>query len=219
MTEFFRTCGIGRRRSMVAGNFTGVELKLLIKETSLAELSKLIPNGVEVTRYLRAGRELHKMAVKKDYSPDHMTFINTFEECFKVVRDLGLVNFTTKVHIILHHFSYYMSKTQESLYSSDTSATESTHSGLKNLQKVHNLLSTHNLGSVRQQYRLKRSLMRYNWSNLPFDMREGETSSESTDQAPVVCQEEEDLSNYLQDEVVEEEQSAVCDKQVTLVFF
>ena len=63
---------------MVAGNFTGVELKLLIKETSLAELSKLIPNGVEVTRYLRAGRELHKMAVKKDYSPDHMIFINTF---------------------------------------------------------------------------------------------------------------------------------------------
>ncbi len=204
---------------MVAGNFTGVELKMLIKETSLADLSQLIPNGVEITRYVRSMRELHKMVIKKAYSPDHQTYIDNFEECFKVVWGLGLVTFTTKVHIILHHFSYYMSETQESLYSSDTSATESTHSGLKNLQKVHNLLSTHNLGSPRQQYRLKRSLMRYNWGNLPFDMREGETSSEATDQAPVVPQEEEDLSIYLQDQVVEEEQAAVCDKQVALAFF
>ena len=91
-----------------------------------------------------------------------------------------------------------MRTTQESLYSADTSATESTHSGLKNLQRVHNLLSTHFLGTPGQQYRLKRSLMRYNWGNLPFDMREA--STETPDQAPVEdggTQEQEDLSNYI----------------------
>ena len=34
---------------MIAGNFTGVELKLLVKERSLADLAQLIPNGLEVT--------------------------------------------------------------------------------------------------------------------------------------------------------------------------
>ena len=34
MTEFYGRCGLGRRRRMTAGNFTGVELKLLIKERS-----------------------------------------------------------------------------------------------------------------------------------------------------------------------------------------
>ena len=88
MVEFFLRCGIGRKRSMIAGNFTGVELKLLVKERSLADLAQLIPNGLEVTRYLRSMRELHRMVVKKDYSPDHQTYIDKF----------GLVNFTTKVH-------------------------------------------------------------------------------------------------------------------------
>ena len=71
MTEFYGQCGLGRRRRMTAGNFTGVELKLLIRERSLADLAKLIPNGLEVTRYLRSMRELHRMSVKKEYSPDH----------------------------------------------------------------------------------------------------------------------------------------------------
>ena len=218
MVEFYLRCGIGKKRSMVAGNFTGVELKLLIKERSLADLSELIPNGLEVTRYLRSMRELHRMVVKKEYTPNHQAYIDNFEECFNVVRDTGLVNFTTKVHIIVHHFSYYMRETKESLYSSDTSATESTHSGLKNLQRIHNLISTHFLGTPRQQYRLKRSIMRYNWNNLPFDMRED--SSENTE-APVGAggvQEQEDISIYIQDQVVEEGEAEggekVSDKQV-----
>ena len=135
-----------------------------------------------------------------------------------MVFDLGLVNFTTKVHIIIHHMGYYMRTTKESLYSADTSATESTHSGLKNLQRVHNLLSTHFLGTPGQQYRLKRSLMRYNWGNLPFDMRQ--TSTETTDKAPAEdggSHEQDDLSIYVQDQVEEMEEEAVSDKQVASV--
>ena len=63
MVEFYLRCGIGKKRSMVAGNFTGVELKMLIKERRLADLSELVP---VVTRYLRSMRELHRMVVKKD---------------------------------------------------------------------------------------------------------------------------------------------------------
>ena len=42
--------------------------------------------------------------------------------------------------------------------------------------------------------------MRYNWGNLPFDMRE--ESTDTSDQAPVEegrSQEQEDLSSYAQD--------------------
>ena len=216
MTEFYGRCGIGRRRRMTAGNFTGPELRILIRDRSLADLAKIIPNGMEVTRYLRSMRELHRMVIKKEYSPDHQNYIDNFEECFKVVFDLGLVNFTTKVHICLHHMGYYMRTTQESLYSADTSATESTHSGLMNLQRIHGLLSTHHLGTPDQQKRLKRSIMRYNWGNLPFDMRAREDTADTTDttgQAPAEDdgrQEVEDLSIYVQDQV-DEAEAEVCD--------
>ena len=216
MTEFYGRCGIGRRRRMIAGNFTGPELKIIIRERSLVDLAKIIPNGVEVTRYLRSMRELHRMAVRKEYSQDHQTFINHFEECFRVVFNLGLVNFTTKVHIIIHHMGYYMRTTKESLYSADTSATESSHSGLLNLQRIHGLLSTHNLGTPDQQKRLKRSLMRYNWGNLPFDMRKDTANTPDQDPADAPGQStadddgrQEDISLYQVE--VDEMEAEVCD--------
>lgn len=212
MTEFYGRCGIGRRRRMIAGNFTGVELKMLIKDRSLADLSEIIPNGLVISQYLESLRDLHRMCVKKTYSPDHQTYIDNFEERFKVVKDLGLVNFTTKVHIILHHIPTYMRETGQSLYSADTSCTESTHSGLKTCQTVHNLLSTHNLGTPGQQYRLKRSIMRYNWKNIPFDLRE--PSPGTTGQVPGGVEdrdEQEDLSNYVQDEVEVKDKCEECE--------
>ena len=74
---------------------------------------------------------------------------------------------------------------------------------LQTCQTVQNLLSTHGLGTPGQQYRLKRSIMRYNWNNLPFDLRE--TSPLTTDQPPGAEQEQEqeNLDIYLQDQVEE----------------
>ena len=202
MTAFFRRCGIGRRRSMVAGNFTGVELKMLLREKSLADLAQIIEHGVEVTQYLRSGRELHKMCVKKDYSPDHQDYIDDFETNFKVMRELKMVSFTTKVHIILHHIGFYMSETKLSLYTADASPQESTHSGLMNTQRIHNLLSTHQIGSPGQQLRLKMSLMRHNWKNLSFDLRERQPVSEDHAQPQ---QELEDLDRFIQEAETEAE--------------
>ena len=156
---------------MIGGNFTGVELKILIKEKNLANLAKVVPNGVEITQYLRSLRELHKMCVKKEFSEDYQTYIDTFHERFKVMRDLKLASFTTKSHIILSHIGQYMLHTGQSLYTADTSPTESAHSGFKTCQKAHNMATTHNLGSPGHQLRLKRSMMRFNWNNLPFDLR------------------------------------------------
>ena len=74
---------------------------------------------------------------------------------------------------------------------------------LQTCQTVQNLLSTHGLGTPGQQYRLKRLIMRYNWNNLPFDLRE--TSPLTTDQPPGAEQEQEqeNLDIYLQDQVEE----------------
>ena len=207
MTAFYRRHGIGRRRSQVAGNFTGPELKLLLREESLADLAQIIANGVEITQYLRSLRELHKMVIKKEYSPDHQDYIDNFANRFKVVRELKLVSFTTKCHIILHHMGYYMRETGLSLYTADTSPTESTHSGFKNNQVVHNLLSMHALGSPGQQSRLKRSMMRHNWKNLSFDLRENQPQSENSDSLILPPEEELDLVSYIQAEEEAEEEA------------
>ena len=129
MPTFFLRCGIGKRRTQIGGNFTGGELKMILKEGNLAHLAEIIDHGVEVTQCLRSLRELHKMCVKKTYSEDHEAFIEDYANKFKVMRDLKLMSFTTKSHIILHHISYYMSETGLSLYTADTSPQESTHSG------------------------------------------------------------------------------------------
>ena len=60
-------------------------------------------------------------------------------------------------------------------------------------QKVHNLLSMHQLGSPGQQLRLKRSMMRQNWKNLSFDFQEVQSVSE--DPAPLTLQPQEELED------------------------
>ena len=76
---------------------------------------------------------------------------------------------------------------------------------LQTCQTVHNLPSIHGLGTPGQQYRLKRSIMRYNWNNLPFKRDLRETSPLTTDQPPGAEQEQEqeNLDIYLQDQVGE----------------
>ena len=151
------------------------------------------------------------MVIKKEYTENHQDYIDDSAEKFNVVRDLKLVSFTTKCHIILHHFSYYMRETGLSLYTADTSPTESTHSGFKNNQVVHNLLSMHQLGSPGQQMRLKRSMMRYNWKNLTFDLREKEPELEEPHSLTPQPQEELDLETYiLQEEADDTEEAEVA---------
>ena len=72
------------------------------------------------------------MVVKKQYTKNHQDYIVTFAERFKEVRELKLVSFTVKSHIILHHFGPYMSQMKMSLYTVDTSPQESTHSAYFN---------------------------------------------------------------------------------------
>ena len=214
MVEFYLRAKIGRRRTQIGGNFTGVELKMLLKETALADLADIVPHGVQISQYLRSLRELHKMSVKKQYTENHMDYINTFADRFKVVRDLKLVSFTVKCHIILHHFGPFMSQTKMSLYTADTSPQESTHSGFYNCQRAHGLLTSHDLGSPTHQSRLKRSMLRYNWNNLPFDLRHRQPVSEPEE--PVheeQVAEEEDLHRYIHEE---EEENAGTSEAVTM---
>ena len=87
MTQFYLRAKIGRRRTQIGGNFTGLELKMLLKETSLADLAEIIPNGAVVTQYLRSLRELHKMVFKKQQAHQEPPVLhNSCAERFKEVR-------------------------------------------------------------------------------------------------------------------------------------
>ena len=118
-------------------------------------------------------------------------------------------------HIILHHFGPYMSQTKMSLYTADTSPQESTHSSFHNCQRAHGLLTSHDLGSPTHQSRVKQSMLRYNWNNLPFDLRHRQPVSEP--EGPVheeQVTEEEDLDRYIHEE--EEEENTRTSEAVTM---
>ena len=67
------------------------------------------------SQYLQSLRKLHKMCVKRTFSPDYQDYIDNLEQRFKVVREMKLISFTTKCHIILSHIGVYMTKTRMSL--------------------------------------------------------------------------------------------------------
>ena len=49
---------------MIACNFIGPELKMLLKDRALTNLTQIIANSDLITQYLRSLREHHKMCVR-----------------------------------------------------------------------------------------------------------------------------------------------------------
>ena len=117
MLEFYRRHALKKSGQSAGGKFNGVDIRLILKESSLQELATMLPVEAEpFLNYFRSIKELHSAVVAKEYS---------YSLCEKSVFDYE-VNFwhlheqfslpmTLKVHVILDHYMWYfkeMSMTQ-----------------------------------------------------------------------------------------------------------
>ena len=98
--------------------------------------------------------------------------IQTFRDSFLAVYDLkvdgvkrDLVAATLKVHVAFDHVEQFMDMTVQTMYTADTSPTESTHAALAATQRRHNLQSSHNQGTEKQLKKLTSSIKFQNYRN------------------------------------------------------
>ena len=79
LESYYRKHGLTRSGQGIGGNFNGVDIRVIIKETNLQELSLELPVEAEpFLNYMRAIRELHNAVISSDYS---------YSRCEKAVFD------------------------------------------------------------------------------------------------------------------------------------
>ena len=169
MGDFFMEHGIPPSGDLYGGNFTGVHLNILMTDRALKRLEEVLSpvttSALAVCSYLRSLRALHECCVAKTRRSDYTEIIQSFRDQFDEVYDLRLVSFTNKIHTCYHHIEDYMSSTGRSLYTCDTSCTESSHSRLRKVQETSNLNTRRNVGGKRHIQKLRTSLIMNNVKN------------------------------------------------------
>ena len=76
---------------------------------------------VRAVKYLKSLKVLYSRMVAKTRSDDYRDVIDTFRELFDEMYDIGLVNFTVKIHMLYHHLEDFMYETGGTLFLADTS--------------------------------------------------------------------------------------------------
>ena len=121
-----------------------------------------------IAEYCAAILDLHSLSVAKQLDTEnYRDRIQIFRDSFLAVYDLkrDLVAATLKVHVAFEHVEQYMEMTGHTMYTGDTSPTESTHSALVKTQVRHNLQSSHNQGTEKQLKKLTSSIRFHNYRN------------------------------------------------------
>ena len=169
MAAFFMEHGIPPSGDLYGGNFTGVNLNILITDRALKRLEEVLSpvttSALAVCSYLRSLRTLHECCVAKTRRSDYMEVIQSFRDHFDKVYDLRLVSFTNKCHTCYEHIEDFMTQTGNSLYTADCSCTESSHSRLRKTQEISNLNTRRNIGGRRHIKMLRTSLVMNNIRN------------------------------------------------------
>ena len=126
-----------------------------------------------IAQYCAAILDLHSLCVAKELDKEnYKSRIQTFRDSFLAVYDLkvdgvkrDLVAATLKVHVAFDHVEQFMDMTVQTMYTADTSPTESTHAALAATQRRHNLQSSHNQGTEKQLKKLTSSIKFQNYRN------------------------------------------------------
>ena len=93
---------------------------------------------------------------------DYNRVIEDFKIKFFYLYKNFKLSFTLKVHVILHHFSYYFSKTGKTFKDTNDEFTESAHSTLRKSEEQHNFKVIKNLGTPFHQMKSQQSLNFFN---------------------------------------------------------
>ena len=172
------------------GKFNGPSLKCILKENTIQYLERNLSNpevSIHYLEYLRAIRELHKICTAKKLI-NHEIVIENFRTRFFYLFEHFSLSMTLKIHVIIHHYSFYFDKTGKTMRYTNGEFTESAHSTLRRHEELHNFKTVKNLVTPVHQSRSHRSLVAYNskkiGSSTPVTIQKKDTKSSSCSSTP-----------------------------------
>ena len=149
MLEFYRRHALKKSGQSGGGKFNGVDIRLIIKESSLQELATMLPVEAEpFLNYFRSIKELHSAVVLKEYS---------YSRCEKSVFDYE-VNFwhlhaqfslpmTLKVHVILDHYMWYFKEMGTNFHDTNGDYVEAVHYSLEGHENKRKYMVSRKIGT------------------------------------------------------------------------
>jgi len=149
MKAIYKMYSLKKSSDGPGGKFNGPKVKHLMSEKVLEEMESLLtPEGAPFINYLRAIREVHRVSISSDFNElDWKCSLFNFEENFFFLYNVYQLNMTLKIHIIIHHYSFYFSATGKNFKDTNGEFGETCHSTLKKFEKQKGFYRAKNFSS------------------------------------------------------------------------
>ena len=169
MNTFMKKHSISKSGTGPGGQLNGPSIKIILRETSLIELESMLPEEAEhFVSYMRSIRELHRICLAEDLDQDFPSIIQNVQENFDYLFQNFSLNMTLKVHVILHHYSYYFTNTGKTFKDTNGEFVESLHNSLRLHEESHRMKVVRKLGTPGHMKISQASLASFNVKKAGF---------------------------------------------------
>ena len=139
--EFYMKHNLKKSGEGPGGKFNGPSIKYILQDRILMDLEAKLPTysiAQEFTDYFRCIRDLHKActAQKLDISETQRVIDNFTDKFYHLYMEYNL-SMTLKVHIIIHYYQYYFSKSGQTMRLTNGEFVETCHSSLRQSEERH----------------------------------------------------------------------------------
>ena len=129
----------------------------------------MLPEEAEhFVSYMRSIRELHRICLAEDLDQDFPSIIQNVQENFDYLFQNFSLNMTLKVHVILHHYSYYFTNTGKTFKDTNGEFVESLHNSLRLHEESHRMKVVRKLGTPGHMKISQASLASFNVKKAGF---------------------------------------------------
>ena len=145
--------------------------------------------GVDLTTYFRFIRDLHKSCTAQtlDTSETQRVIDNFTNQFYHLFMEYEL-SMTLKVHIIIHHYQYYFTKSGQTMKMTNGEFVETCHSSLRQSEERHGLKVKRKIGTPMHMQKSWQSLTLYNSKRAghvtPLRLKKKSNSSRSPKNTP-----------------------------------
>ena len=117
MKNFYFKHGLKKSGDGPGGKFNGPKIRYLIREEVLEELQGILPEVEEpFIIYFRSLKELDRVCVTGNFeTEDWEQKLFDFEQKNFYLYECFDLNMTLKIHVIIHHYHWYFTKTGKKL--------------------------------------------------------------------------------------------------------
>ena len=139
--EFYRKHNLKKSGEGPGGKFNGPSIKYILKDKVLNDLESKLPThsiALEFTKYFKCIRELHLACTAKtlNLSETKRVIDNYTNQFYHLFMEYNL-SMTLKVHIIIHHYQYFFTKSGQTMRLTNGDFVETCHSSLRKSEETH----------------------------------------------------------------------------------